>query len=589
MALDVYLPKKLESQITAFNTNAGNYNVDYRTTETGGINVLGAAYSRVSAGSTTRLNCLPMEASGNHVSGLNSLFNEFPVDIVIQNRASTQQHIVFMTNPYPILSVNYSHTEVRLESSTKYILEHYFSFTNSFVKASDYINKTLQPVFISNSITKSSVGLVNKRDCLLIRLQPDDYNYTYSISSTLFKMSVETNEDFNNITELPVSRVDPKVLGIKSILVKDKVPEAITKNRIIAYTNRSGSVSGSAVLNNRLTNYNLYFEDLGLSQPTADIIVLPLKGDESVLINSTIKATTQGILGELTPNYWSFNTTYVAGFGSHFACIKFELPSSIPSINMVPLKMKISIDNGSSWTEMDSYISSNPIAFETDLVSFFKSYGIQCYPCDNMTFILINTGYATPYTNFVFQYSSDLSIETVTDLTMIRTKNGSTFQFTPENFPSNYSPCCVKLYGDDSDFEEESITSEFSVEVPCKSDGESYSTLVPDSISLTVHTDVALTTTTYKFEKEDGTVVEESIDLSSATEETLKDLLVTEFTGKITNFNFSVDGNKIKVTRKVVNDRFSLFKFRFTGLTIPPNSLYHTESSMDCLLLRGSV
>ena len=589
MALDVYLPKKLESQITAFKTNSGNYNVDYRTTETGDINVLGAAYSRVSADSVIRLNCLPSEASGNHVSGLDSLYNEFPVDVVLKNQSTTQRHYFFMTNPYPVVGVVYSHTEVEKVDTSRSRFTHYFTFPDSSVDTSTYTNKVLQPVYFTN-VSKANAGLVNNRDCIKLNLVSLTSTFSCSIISGLFAISIIVNQSLPEDLNYPVEKVDEKILGIRSIIVKDtnNPPKATTKNRIIAISDMNGNTIGSPVLNNRLTNYNLYYESTGTSSPIADAYVIPLKGGESVLISSTIKSTASGVLGELNTNAWSYCEYYAKELGSYFACIQFDLPSSPYMDGTTPRKMRVSLDNGKTWSELNNYSDADSNSFTTGLVTYFKSVGIKCYPCDNNIFILANLKTDNTPIDFVFQYHPDFGIETVTNLSTIKTKNGVTLPFTVQSFPQNFSVSRVRLYGDEAVNEEDSIFSEFAFSLPVKTSSEALAGVFKNNVMFDVSLDTIKTTTSYKFEKLDGTVVEQTVDMSSATEADVQNLLITELNDKVTDFVFSIEGSKIKVVRKVINNSHITFKFKYDGLTISGETLYETVSGLDEIIIRGS-
>ena len=63
MTLGLYLPLKLKEQIEAFKASSGNINVDYRTTATSDLNVLGTSYTRVTSPVSISLNCLPFEGN----------------------------------------------------------------------------------------------------------------------------------------------------------------------------------------------------------------------------------------------------------------------------------------------------------------------------------------------------------------------------------------------------------------------------------------------------------------------------------------------------------------------------------------------
>ena len=590
MTLEVYLPKKLESQITAFKTNSGNYNVDYRTTETGDINVLGAAYSRVSADSVIRLNCLPLEASGNHVSGLNSLYNEFPVDVLLQNQSTKQRHFFFMTNPFPIIKVNYSHTEVESISSTQSRLLHYFIFPDQYVDETTYANKILQPVYFSTA-TKTTVGLVNNRDCIKLTLQPSTSNFSYKVSGDLFEITVIVDKQMTSTFNLAIDQVDEKILGIKSLLVKDnsQLPQTDTKNRIIAISNSDGQTIGNPVLTSRLTNYNLYYESTGTAAPTADAYIIPLKRDESVLISSTIKSTVSGTLGELDTNSWSYCETFAKEFGSYFACIKFKLPSTPYVEGSIPRKMKVSSNNGKTWTELDNFSTEDVNNFTTAIVNYFKSVGIKCYPCDDYSFILVNLKTDTSSNDFLFQYHPDFSIETITGLSTIKTKNGTIIPFTIQNFPENYSPSCVRLYGnEDVDEEYDPVYKEFALSLPIKTSLETLAGVFKNSLLFDVDLETIKTTTSYKFEKLDGTAIEQTVDMSLSTEADVKNLLIAELNDKVIDFTFSIDGTKLKVVRKVVDSTPVIFKFQYTGLTLATETLYETVNGLDEVIVRGS-
>ena len=125
MTLGLYLPLKLKEQIEAFKASSGNINVDYRTTATSDLNVLGTSYTRVTSPVSISLNCLPLRATEGHISGHNQLFKEFPIDVLLENMSEEQRHYFYTVNNNQLISVRYSHTESERVGSISYMYHYY--------------------------------------------------------------------------------------------------------------------------------------------------------------------------------------------------------------------------------------------------------------------------------------------------------------------------------------------------------------------------------------------------------------------------------------------------------------------------------
>lgn len=109
--------------------------------------------------------------------------------------------------------------------------------------------------------------------------------------------------------------------------------------------------------------------------------------------------------------------------------------------------MKISVDDGTTWTSFKNYSKQDENLFKIEITNYFKSKGIRCYPCENSTFILQNI--ADQNNKFVIQYHPDYYIESIINLPTLTTDTGNELLFTSLSFPENLSASRVSLYGSD--------------------------------------------------------------------------------------------------------------------------------------------
>lgn len=585
MTLAIYLPTNLEKQIEDFKTSSGNINVDYRTTDAGDLNVLNTAYTRVITPSSVNLDCLPIKTDGEHISGYNQLFKEFPVDILLENSTEQQRHYFYTANTNQIVSVRYSHTESeRVGNISNMLHYYYYSVTDSF-----FSGKTIKPG-IYDSVTVKQ-GLINTRDCLAMSC----INIPITFSGGLLKLIQQVPEVVTNSLDVPANKVDPRFLGMQSILVSRVVePKVTSKTRLIAIIEEDDSVVGSPVLTNRLTNYNLYCIDTDIDSEMFDAISFPLKGGERALFSTTIVNSSNNYLGGIGNVLLSFSEKFSPELGNSFACLKISLPDSPYIIsNGIPKELKISVDDGTTWTVLKNYSNQDVSIFREDVVEFFKSKGIKCYPAEDSMYILQNTSNLD--NKFVIQYHPDFYVESVTNETSIITSLGNEILFTSNSFPDNLSVSIVELYsgegpptGEDPDevSNEDPEYVEYAFRLPPVKTDEVLSDLFKNSIQLTMDKLKLITTSSYKY-LSNGEVVVKSVDMSVETEETVLDKVLLELSDTFTDCSFTIEEDMIIVSNGT-SDWFE-FALQYEGISIKNESIYLIEEvdTLYSILLKG--
>lgn len=580
MTLGLYLPLKLKEQIEAFKNSSGNINVDYRTTATSDLNVLSTSYTRVTSPVSISLNCLPLRATENHISGHNQLFKEFPIDILLENMSGEQRHYFYTVNNNQLISVKYSHTESERVGSISYMY-HYYTFNDTSLSESYFSGKSIKPGIYSN--TKINEGLVNNRDCLALTC----ISIPISFSSGLLKLTQQVPEVVTNNLNVPVTSVDSDYLGMQSIIVSPTTaPKTTSKTRFIAIVNDDDSINGSPVLTSRLPNYNVYYLDTGTSSNMPDAFSFPLKGGERALFSTTIVDGSSDYIGILSNTTLSFAEKYAPDLGRSFACFKIRLPDNpYVSSDNTPKVMKISVDDGTTWTSFKNYSKQDEGVFKTDIVAFFKEKGIKCYPCEDSSYILQNI--SDQNNKFVIQYHPDYYIESVINKLTIDTDTGSTIPFTALSFPENLSASRINLYGSDGPPEEgDPEYVEYAFRIPPKKVGESLSNLFKSSASFIVNKTNLITTTKYNYIL-NNEVKEKVVNFSAETVDTIVDKVLLDLNSTVTNITFTKVGEEIVATNK--GSSWTDFGLKYTGLTLKDSNNYLTEDvgSLSVMLFKG--
>lgn len=580
MTLGLYLPLKLKEQIEAFKASSGNINVDYRTTATSDLNVLGTSYTRVTSPVSISLNCLPLRATEGHISGHNQLFKEFPIDVLLENMSGEQRHYFYTVNNNQLISVRYSHTESERVGSISYMY-HYYTFVDTSLNESYFTGKTIKPGIYSTN--KISEGLVNIRDCLALTC----ITIPISFSSGLLKLTQQVPEIVTNNLNVPIVNVDDNYLGMQSIIVTPVIaPKTSTKTRFIAIINDDDTVNGSPVLTSRLPNYNVYYLDTGTSANMPDAFSFPLKGGERALFSTTVVDNSSDYLGILSNTLLSFSEKYAPDLGKSFACLRIRLPDTpYTSSEGTPKVMKISVDDGTTWTSFNNYSKQDESLFKTEITNYFKSKGIRCYPCENSTFILQNI--ADQNNKFVIQYHPDYYIESVINLPTLTTDTGNELLFTSLSFPENLSPSRVSLYGSDGPpTGEDPEYVEYAFRIPPKKPSETLSNLFKTSATFTVNKASLITTTKYNYFL-NNEVKEKVVNFSAETVDTVLDKVILDLNTTITNATFTKSGEDIVVTNKT--STWSDFGLKYEGLVLKNPNTYLLEEIgvLSTILFKG--
>lgn len=579
MTLGLYLPLKLTEQINNFKNSSGNVNIDYRATDRSDINALGTPYTRVNSPANISLNCFPLRASGSHISGHDSLFKEFPIDVLLENMSGEQRHYFYTTSDSTLVEIRYSHTESQRLNNISYMY-HYYTFVDTTITEESLQNKTIRPcIFDENKVT---AGLINSREILALTYK----NVPTGFSSGLLRMTEQVEEVVTDNLNVNISKVNLSYVGIQSLAVMSST-KTVTKSKFIAIINEDDTVNGSPVLTNRLPNYNVYYTDTNTSAITPDAFAFPLKPGEKALFATTVKDTSSDFIGQLSNTTLSYTDRFFPNLGKSFACIKVRLPDT-PYVdsNGNPKGMKFSTNDGSDWITFKNYSKSAESVFKEEFAYYLKGYGIKCYPCEDSTYILQN--FSDKDSKFVFQYHPDFSIESVTDLPDIRTDDGSEFLFTPQAFPENYSPSRVSLYGVEGPSEDEDPEYvEYAFRVPPKKSNETISTLFKDSLVLSVKPEELLTSANFLYLVGSTSISSKALDFSTETASTVLDKFIGELGATMVNFTFTKNGSDIVVKNKT--NTWADFGLKCDGVSLnnPENYLKETLGALTTVLLRG--
>ena len=579
MTLGLYLPLKLTDQISNFKNSSGNVNIDYRATDRSDINALGTPYTRVNSPANISLNCFPLRASGNHISGHDSLFKEYPIDVLLENMSGEQRHYFYTTTESKLISINYSHTESKRLNNISYMY-HYYTFADTSLNSSSLEGKVLKPCLFDE--IKVSAGLVNNRELLALTYR----TVQTALDSGLLKLTEIVDEVVGDSLDVAVTKVNTEYLGIQSLVVLES-SKTTSKSRFIAIINEDDTVNGNSVLTNRLPNYNVYYTDTNTSAVTPDAFAFPLKAGEKALFSTTIKDTSSDFIGQLSNTTLSYTNRFFPNLGKSFACIRVSLPDDpYLSANGDPKGMKFSTNDGKDWITFKNYSKITESVFKEDFAYYLKGYGIKCYPCEDSSFILQN--FSDKDSKFVFQYHPDFSIESVTDLPDIKTDDGGEFLFTPQAFPENYSPCRVSLYGVEGPSEDEDPEYvEYALRIPPAKANETISTLFKNSLVLTVNTDELLTSTSFLHLVGSTSITSQVLDFSTETVTTVLDKFIEVLGVTMINFTFTKNGADIVVKNKT--NTWADFGLKCDGVSLnnPENYLKETLGALTTVLLRG--
>lgn len=561
MTLAIYLPTNLSEQINAFKAASGNVNIDYRSTSEGDFSLLGTPYTKVSS-NIIPIDCFPFEPTEEHVSGINSLYREFTVDVVLRNLSADQRHYFISSNTDQIISVNYSYTEVERVGNVS-TLYHYYSVSDPSVIVS-LTGKTLKSCIYSQS--NEEVGLVNQRTIGKLSLS----NLETTLTSNNIRIKETTSENIPTNSLYPPDLVNPYIVSMKSVLANSGQSQISVKTRVVAHTDLNGEVTEPSILSTRLTNYNLYCEDSSIPYEHSDAISVALRGGEQVLLSMTVVNNSNNLESNLN-SFLSFSERFSPDFGIPFLCFKCILPEESPN------PLRISIDDGKSWTSLGTYSEANPSDFSSDLTTFFRDKGINCYPCADSVFILQNIKGPETDMKLVIQHHPEFEIETLTDTTTIETLTGYSIPYTKANFPENLSICFVELRTEsNTDF------VQYGLRIP-KSDVV-VSTLFSDNLLYSVDTTLLLTSTSVQY-RVNGQTFSEVLDLTASSEETVIDDLVEKLSLLLNEFTIRKENSGFSIT----SPSSVLFSFSCVGITLETEvKLYENIEGMKEFILRGS-
>ena len=539
MTLEVYLPAALEEQIDIFNSALGNHNVDYRTTTAGDIYILDIPYTSIDSGSSISVDCLPYSSNGEHVSGYNLFFKEFPIEILIRNNSEHQRHILITTNEDKIYGVSYSHTEVQSVNSSSSILKHYYIYTKD--KITSLTGKQVIPAFYKSSLINA--GVITKRDCGNLSFSDIKTDLSYRLLGNLLEISQPINSPIQTSLEYPIEDVGEDFVYLTCVIVKtiDEVYKTEVKTKLIGIAKEDDDyeMKGTRVLTDRVCNYNFYFTILNESYPTSEGYTIPLRPREIALLNSTIRSTQPhtniGLLSETT---FSFDEVYSRGLGRPFACFKLQIPrTGFKDIFGDNLPFRISTDNGVTWDVLGTYDSDTyDTEFKVDFVNYMREKGLLCYSLPEDVFIVQNT--TDNDFEFILHYDLLTNMETIGE--DITTEDGSVINFSSNNIPENFSICRTTLIDKenipiDSRAKYLEKPESYSLHIAPFSINDIYPSIFKNTIRFSVNLQSLLSASSYSIVIDD-IVTQVTLDLTTETEETVLDTLIESLTEELINF-----------------------------------------------------
>ena len=440
MAIDLYVPYKLESELERFKQNKGNINFDYRSNTVSAPHVLDTSY--ISLNEITNplvADIAPFVVPSSHVSGDVSNYRNLTLDVLVYNSNNYQCNVIVLNTLKDVVRVFYSKTTA-VKVGANNTLVHTFNLLDPL----ETISGQLTPIYFRS--VRELTGVVDKKLCELLYL--DTFPSIISVSVVDSVITVVQSSSVNNGHNVVL---DPKLVSntVKqtTLFYKDNLDNKSTsKLRIVSGIDSTLDTINPNPLSDLIPNYNLYYNNVGDIVPNPDGVCFSLKAKESVLINSLIQTNLDSYesITELGDSFLTVSEGFTGGLSSYFASIKFELPSTIPTnefAESIPIYLRID----GIVTTLPSYVDSEFNLLYSSIKSVLEPKGVKVYERSDYTLFFYNTSDLD--IEIVLGYKNVL-LTTKEDVSKVGSIYGQpNLTFTEVGYPTNVS----LSYGEDLD------------------------------------------------------------------------------------------------------------------------------------------
>lgn len=446
MAVDLYLPYKLQSEIDRFKELRGNINLDYRSDNVSTPYVLDTSYVKVTdTNLTIDAGVAPFTISEDHISGDNTNFRTFTTDFLVVNRDPFQSNVVILNSLDNIINAMYFKTTA-VKVGSRNTLVHVYQLNTEITNTSI----VLTPVYYDG--TRDKLGVVDKKICDRLVTTPIPGLSSLTVEPRQITLIQDTDVDRGHNVEIPRNLVAEYITGLTLFKYVNPANKSTTKLRLVSNIGTGFTNVNSSPLSVLSPNYNLYYKETS-NNVNAEGYCVNLKAGEGVLINASIQTTLEDYTSvvSLGLDRLMVSATYTGGLATYFNSLKIQLPTEVPKNSLeedVPLRLLI--DN--TIYKLPSFINTQFSEFCTSLRAILKPLNIELIERGDNTFFLYGT--RDKDTEITFAYL-DYYITTVEDISTVPSiYSQPNLDYTEEGYPPNLS-LSYDVYKDSTLFEEE--------------------------------------------------------------------------------------------------------------------------------------
>lgn len=424
MAIDVFIPAKLDSEKARFKSAKGNIKIDYRdTTNITEPYLLSTPYRLWERGVVLDV-ASPIVLTDPHVTGDNTNYRRFGTDVMFQV-SDYQTNVLFLLSDYVIFEVLYEKTEF-VKTDLDRFLRHSYKVTQTNLP--EYQTGYLDVNPLSLETSELTTGFVDKIPTIIFKknvdLFPGDAALMVGVDpegATIYTISYDEDTvtdygDDGTILDPGLISTDLKNLSTFSAN-SSFVPFTSNLYFVSSFTNNGIKLvtSKPTVLTDQNPNYTLYSKTI----PT-DTDIIGFTFNLSPELGALLHVSVETVLGDLSEEGIGrsdvyFNPVYTGQLASEFGLFNILLPTLEETITLTV--------NGND-TILGSFKEGDNLKFIEALQKAFTPLNVTVLECESDNFILDNKS-STDYDITISSESVEFILKS---------------QFTSFKFPNSTSP-----------------------------------------------------------------------------------------------------------------------------------------------------
>lgn len=429
MAINVFLPAKMNSEKNRFKLTKGNVKIDYRdTTNITEPYLLSTPYLRIGGGVELDV-APPIVLQDTPVTGDPTDYRRFGTDIMFQVE-NYQTNAVFLLADSIIFEVEYKQTEF-VKTNSEMLLSHIF-IINSTNKGQNSF-RTISPLSLKTSVT--DIGLIDKVPTTIFKKDNSLFTGSTFLDSILdpeelplaiIQYEEETLIDLGDTGQI----VDEA--SIPSHIKELTLFSASLANPSFKYTlhfvssfNNTGSklnTTNPSVLTDNLPNYTLYSKTI-TTDPDIVGFTLNLSPEIGALCHVTVETSSENLTTQnIGKTVFYYNPMYTGELSSEFGLFSIQLPD-------IAEELTLEVDGIPKL--LGSFKTGDTTLVVEALSKVLTPLGVSIFECEGGCFILDNSSQVDYEFGFI---STSIALVLKTDFTEFKFPN----QVEPVTYDKDY-------------------------------------------------------------------------------------------------------------------------------------------------------